>query len=278
MLLLKIDRESQAPIYRQIVDSVVRHVDGGTLAPGDRLPPSRVLARSTGVDRSTVTRAYEELWALGYLESRPGSYSTVRRRARRLTEAKSARPLLDWSRAIVPAARAAREASLLLRSDRLEKPDERTVDFSRLTADVALSPKDELRRSFQAVLREHGEHALQYGDPAGYRPLRETIAQRLRTHAVDVSPDEVVITGGAQQALDLLLRALARPGDAVAIESPGYSVALHLFRFHGLDVRSLPLTSTIRPASRHPTRTASGCSHSASATACRSSRTASRRR
>ena len=81
MLLLHVDRESEIPIYRQIIDSIVHLVDGGALSPGDRLPPSRALADSAGVHRSSVTRAYEELWALGYLESRPGSYSTVRRRA-----------------------------------------------------------------------------------------------------------------------------------------------------------------------------------------------------
>jgi DNA-binding transcriptional MocR family regulator len=241
MLLLNIDRKSPKPAYRQIVDTVVRLVDGGTLAPGDRLPPSRVLARSAGIHRSTVTRAYEDLWALGYLESRPGSYSTVRRRARRLTDAKRERRVLDWSATVVPAARGARESSALLLRDRLQQPDPRILDFSRLTADVDLTPTEAVSRCFRAVLHENGGRALQYGEPAGFRPLRETIAQRLRTHAVDVSPDEIVITGGAQQAVDLLLRALARPGDAVAAESPTYSLALHLFRFHGLDIQRAPM-------------------------------------
>ena len=213
MLLLTIDRKSAVPIYRQIIDRVVHLVDGGTLSPGDRLPSSRILARSTGIHRSSVTRAYEELWALGYLESRPGSYSTIRRRARRLTGVENAQPLLDWSAKVVPAARSARESSALLSRDRPAKSDSRVLDFSRLTADVQLTPRDAVRRCFKAVLREDAGQALQYGEPAGYRPLRETIARRLRTHGVDVTPEEIVVTGGAQQALDLLLRALARPGD-----------------------------------------------------------------
>jgi GntR family transcriptional regulator/MocR family aminotransferase len=241
MLLLTIDRKSRTPAYRQIIDAVVRLVDGGSLAAGDRLPPSRVLARSAGIHRSTVTRAYEDLWALGYLESRPGSYSTIRRRARRLTDTQRSRPVLDWLARVVPAARGARESAALLSRDRLQKADSRVLDFSRLTADVRMTPTDAVRRCFKAVLREDGSRALQYGEPAGFRPLRETIAQRLRTHAVDVSPEEIVITGGAQQAVDLLLRALVRRGDAIALESPTYSVAVHLFRFHGLDVRGVPV-------------------------------------
>jgi DNA-binding transcriptional MocR family regulator len=241
MLLLTIDRKNRLPVYQQIIDTVVRLVDGGTLSPGDRLPPSRILARSAGIHRSTVTRAYEELWALGYLESRPGSYSTIRRRVRRLSGARPARPLVDWSKAVVPAARGARESHQFLQRDRIAKADSRILDFSRLTADVKLVPQDAVRRCFRAVLQEDGAHVLEYGDPAGFAPLRQTIAGRLRTHGVDVTPEEVVITGGAQQALDLLLRALTRPGDAIAVESPSYSVALHLFRFHGLDVRGVPL-------------------------------------
>jgi GntR family transcriptional regulator/MocR family aminotransferase len=241
MLLLTIDRKSAVPVYRQIIDRVVHLVDGGTLSPGDRLPSSRILARSTGIHRSSVTRAYEELWALGYLESRPGSYSTIRRRARRLTGVERAQPLLDWSAKVVPAARGARESSALLSRDRPAKSDSRVLDFSRLTADVQLTPRDAVRRCFKAVLREDAGQALQYGEPAGYHPLRETIALRLRTHGVDVTPEEIVVTGGAQQALDLLLRALARPGDRIVVESPTYSVALHLFRFHGLDLQSIPV-------------------------------------
>jgi GntR family transcriptional regulator/MocR family aminotransferase len=241
MLLLTIDRASSVPIYRQIVDRVVHLVDGGTLAPGARLPPSRVLARATGIHRSSVTRAYEELWALGYLEARPGSYSTVRRRARSLTAAARGPSMLDWTTRIVPAVRGARAASAALGRDRLGRSDSRVIDLSRLTADAQLTPGDAVRRCFRAVLREECVQSLQYGDPAGYRPLRETLALRMRTHGVEVSADEVIVTGGAQQALDLLLRALARPGDRIAIESPTYSVAVPLFRFHGLEIQEIPM-------------------------------------
>ena len=76
MLLMTLDRGSAVPVYRQIWERVARLVDDGSLHPGSRLPASRNLADSLGVNRSTVVRAYQELWALGYLESRPGSYST----------------------------------------------------------------------------------------------------------------------------------------------------------------------------------------------------------
>jgi DNA-binding transcriptional MocR family regulator len=151
--------------------------------------------------------------------------------------------VLDWASRFVPAARGARESTAVLNRDRLTGSRARVIDLSRLTTDPQLTPADALRRCLQAALREQSASALQYGEPAGYRPLRETIAVRLRTHGVDVAPDEVIVTGGAQQALDLLLRALTRPGDRIAIESPTYPVALALFRFHGLEVQGIPMGS-----------------------------------
>jgi DNA-binding transcriptional MocR family regulator len=243
MLLLELDRASAVPLYRQIIDSIVQLVDGGTLSPGDRLPPSRVLARSTGVHRSSVTHAYEELWALGYLEARPGSYSTVRRRAQRRRAGQPATPAFDWATRVVPAAREALRAVTAHPRVRAAADDPGLIDLSRITPDAQLMPGDAVRRSLRLALREEGPRVLEYGDPAGHRPLRQSIAGRLRTHGVEVTTDEVVITSGAQQALDLLLRALTRPGDRIAVESPTYLTALPLFRLHGLEIVEVPMRS-----------------------------------
>ena len=79
MLLLNLDPASSNPLYEQVFRGVMRLVDDGTLPQGAHLPATRKLAATLGVNRTTVFRAYQELWARGYLESRPGSYSTVRR-------------------------------------------------------------------------------------------------------------------------------------------------------------------------------------------------------
>jgi len=73
-----IDEASKTPLFRQIMEQVIGLVDSHALKLGTRLPSTRALAERLGVDRSTVYKAYQELWALGYLDSRPGSYSTVR--------------------------------------------------------------------------------------------------------------------------------------------------------------------------------------------------------
>lgn len=238
-LLLSVDRDATTPVWRQIVRGVERLVDEGTLTPGERLPPTRRLATRLGVNRSTVYRAYQELWAGGYVEARPGSYSTVRARPRLVAKGeKSAPSAIDWAAASGPGA-----VDAYVEWQRLPSrvTDRRLVDFASLSMDHDLCPADDFRRSVRQVLLDGGRALLDYGDPAGYPPLRETIAQRMRVHGVEVSAEQVLLTSGAQQALDLIARLFARPGAAAAIESPTYAMALPTLRGHGLRVHGVPM-------------------------------------
>jgi DNA-binding transcriptional MocR family regulator len=241
MLLMTVDAASPVPVYRQIYERVARLVDDGTLTPGSRLPASRHLADTLGVNRSTVVRAYQELWALGYLESRPGSYSTVRQRVKTPSESEPGpERLIDWERAAARPARLVHRALESLAAERA-RPAERAVNFGTLDADRMLCPVDDFRRAVRQVLLADGRALLDYGDPAGYRPLRETIAQRLRVHGVTVSADEVLITNGSQHGIDLVLRLLAGPGTEVVVESPTYALAIPLFRLHGVTLREVAM-------------------------------------
>ncbi len=241
MLLMTLDRTGDTPVFRQIQERVARLVDDGTLAPGARLPASRNLADALGVNRSTVVRAYQELWALGYLESRPGSYSTVRARVKAPAGGGPHRPgAIDWERAAARPARLVREDLRSLLAERA-RPAERAVNFGTLAADRMLSPVDEFRRAVRQALLAEGRELLDYGDPAGYRPLRETIARRLRVHGVTVSADEVLITNGSQHGIDLVFRLLTSPGTEVVVEAPTYALAIPLFRLHGVAVREVPM-------------------------------------
>jgi DNA-binding transcriptional MocR family regulator len=242
MVLVDIDRRKPGPIYRQICDNIRALVDKGTLSAGYRLPPTRTLARAAGVDRSTVCRAYEELWALGYTESRPGSYTTVRIRTAIASKPdKPSRPALSWAaRSTRPARRVYRDAVRLSAKHALSDGDD-VVRFTSLAADHDLCPADQFRSCAREVLAEMGKDILDYGDPAGYRPLREAIAHRLATHGVSVAADEILMTNGAQQGLELVAKMLTRAGSPVAIESPTYGLALPLFRFYGLDLKQIPM-------------------------------------
>jgi DNA-binding transcriptional MocR family regulator len=244
MLLLTIDRASGLPAYRQIGERIVSLVDEGALRPGDRLPPTRVLGATLGVHRSTVVRAYDELRALGYLESRTGSYSTIRRRERPPTTLHADRTAeerspINWRTVVRPSIRAlhAHAAMATIKAP----PPRDVIDLDRLSADPTLAPDDDLRRCLKSVLVRTGGAALDYANAAGWRPLREVIAARMCSHGVAVSPDEVLITAGAQHALDLLLRYLTSAGDRMVVEAPTYGMAHSLLRLHDIEPAEVPL-------------------------------------
>jgi DNA-binding transcriptional regulator YhcF (GntR family) len=96
-VIIKINKQSKRPIFSQIMDQIIELVDSEALKPGARLPSTRSLANKLAVNRSTVYNAYQELWSLGYLESTPGSYSTVRKRARVVSKNnKPDKGLIEW--------------------------------------------------------------------------------------------------------------------------------------------------------------------------------------
>ncbi len=238
MLLLELDRTDASPLWQQIVDWVRRLVDEGTLVEGDRLPASRLLAERSGVHRSTVVRAYQELWALGYLEARPGSYSTIRGTLKKARRPDGGSSVLDWSAAATTNARAA-----VGDVSRMTRPEIGAdgIDAAALSPDPRLAPIAELRRVLGEVLREEGASLVDYGSPAGLTELREVVAQRMRTHGVTVDPAEVMITGGAQHALDLVAKLLVAPSARVLLEAPTYSLAFPLLRLHGAELIPIPM-------------------------------------
>lgn len=238
-LIFAVDPRDPLPLWTQIVNRVASLVEDGTLTDGDRLPSSRELAGRLGVNRSTVCRAYEELWAGGYLESRRGSYSTIRTRTRGLAPAATGRAAVNWGRASSPGALKAMRPFF----DRADegRPVSSTLDLARLSADPDLCPAADLRRAVRHALKGTPGALLDYGDPAGFGPLRETLARRMRVHGIAVDADEVLLTQGAQQALDLVLHLLVPPGGEVAIEVPTYAGMLPLLALHGATPVGVPM-------------------------------------
>lgn len=240
MLTLNVDAASPIPVFRQIVERVVELIETGSLKTGDRLPPTRTLARLADVHRSTVLRAYGELTALGYLESRPGSYTTVRRRARPVAALRATSDsAVDWELTVTAGVRGLGAGAGWSPPPRVVGSG--VIDLAMLSADPQLVPVDELRRCAKTTLLGQGRELLDYGDPAGYARLRETLARRMRVHGIDVASDEVLVTNGAQQALDLILRLLTVAGDRVIVESPTYAAALALFRLQCLEIDTVPM-------------------------------------
>ncbi len=225
----------RVPLYRTIADTVIRDIRRGRHLEGARLPASRELAKTLEVNRATVHQALQLLKREGWIETNKGGGTKV---AMRSASAPVVGAEPAWDRI---------SSSLLSRIVQdpyaldATKPPEGALDLSRLSPDE----RDFPAARFADLLSEAARNGslLSYGSPFGYRPLRETLAERLRRRGIPADPEALLIVNGAQQGLDLVTRALVDPGDAVAVEEPSYAGALSLFRAHRARLLGVPLDS-----------------------------------
>ncbi len=227
-------------IYRQLRDAVL----DGRLRAGERLPPTRELARRLAVSRNTVAVAYDRLTADGFLTGRvgAGTYVSAELPAPKPRNAPSARgpqPTAVWRSLPSPAAAV---------------PDP-VFDFRVGIPDATLFPLDTWRRLLARELRDTAGFA-HYAEPGGHPGLRAAIARHVGvSRSVRAGADDVLVTQGAQQALDLLARVLLEPGDRVAVEEPGYRMARLLFASHGAEVVGVPVDGEGLDVAALPSRT-----------------------
>jgi len=242
MVLVKIDRRAAIPVFLQIANQLRRLMEGGTLKVGSRLPATRNLAQALGVNRTTVCEAYQELWALGYIESRPGSYTRVRERGRIAdARSRSGAGAIRWQEAAPRAGETVYRQMVASTGKIHSETSPGEINLSRLDMDSRLFPLEDFRRCLQHVLVRQGPSLLNYGEAQGYRPLREYIAARSRIHGLSVEADEILITNGSQQAIDLVFRLLAPKGETVAIESPTYANVIPILRYHECRILGVPM-------------------------------------
>jgi 2-aminoadipate transaminase len=120
-----------------------------------------------------------------------------------------------------------------------EEPD--IISFGGGMPAPDVFPADEMREACDRVLRDYGDLALQYGSTEGFTPLREMIVRHTARFGIQVTPDNVLITSGSQQALDLLGKILINPGDRILVESPTYLGALQAWSAYGAEYVTVPM-------------------------------------
>ena len=231
-----LDRASAIPLQRQLYDGWRQGILEGRFRPGDRLPSSRELARTLGVARATVTAAYEQLVAEGYLDSSPGAGTFI---CRELPDQHVSGPASR--RAATPPVRLSAYAGRLAPRPVRTPVPAGIVNLSKAGPDLDHFPFPLWRRLLMRHLRHvAGPLFTQVEQSAGYEPLRRELAGYLaRSRAVRCQPDQLVIVNGSQQALDLSMRLLIDAGDAVALEDPGYPGARHLAAAHGAGIQAV---------------------------------------
>jgi GntR family transcriptional regulator / MocR family aminotransferase len=228
---IEIDRSHGAPFAQQIARALVGEIQRGRLRPGDRLPGSRTLARALRVHRQTVVSAIDELVAEEWLISRPASGVFV---------SNSPSPRVRPGQAGRMSCGVSRFALAVPAPPDPELPrvvPHGTILMSGTRPDVRLLPADLIAGAYRRALRKFGSTLLSYNDPAGLLRLRAALATMLAaTRGVVVDPGAILVTRGSQMALSLVARALVRPGDAIAVEHPGYRPAWEAFRLAGAEV------------------------------------------
>lgn len=239
---IPLNREDGVPLYKQIEAYLRQAIGTGSLAPGARLPATRQLARGLGVNRMTVETAYAELRADGLIVSRMGSGSYVQMQARLLPmpqDEDTPRAWPEWQTNLPKRTLSFSTAGMRQALALGMHPD--PVDLSSGAGDPKLFPNTAFRKAIQDALRAGGSAALDYGDQSGYLPLRRVFADMLISQGLYARPDSILVTSGAQQAIQLVARLLTAPGDAVVVEQPTYSSVLQLFRMLGLSIIGIPV-------------------------------------
>jgi 2-aminoadipate transaminase len=236
MIPLHLQPESHIPLYVQLRDQLRSLVHSGELRSGDRIPASRELASQLGVHRTTVANAYAELESEGLIEGHVGRGTFI-----------CGTPVRQFT----PPPRSNGNGNGALRWESLFADERAEEALSRLMPEVAPDeiafvtcrpseesfPLEEFRLCCNAVMRSEGRRILQLGSTDGYEPLKRVLIEMLRGEGLSVRSEQILITAGCQQAIDLVCKAFLRPGDSVALENPAYPGAIAIFS--GARVRAL---------------------------------------
>ncbi len=235
--LSALERGTPVSLTQQLVDLIGAAIDRGDLAAGERLEPTRAFAERAGVNHLTAVRAYRRLAELGYVTAAVGRGTFVRRMppGRPFAAASS-----DWQAGVLPPRRPSYANEVLAQSFRM--PGEADmISLATGWPDPALYPVAELARIAAELFAEAGGDALSYLDPEGLPALREQIAARGRASGFATDAEEIVVTSGARQALDLVCRVLLRPDDVVAVEAPTFTGTLSSLQATGARLIGVPV-------------------------------------
>ncbi|MBK8023605.1 MAG: PLP-dependent aminotransferase family protein [Chloroflexi bacterium] len=231
-----LDRDSEEPIYRQLIRFIRAQVDSGAMPAGTRLPASRDLAQQLDISRISVVNAYAELRAEGYLSAHAGRGTFVAGERAPVPENgnHAGRPTHHVTDLPVTPDRSIREMMRLAR-----KPG--VINFSTGAPPVEFFPVQHLRDAINTILDRDSGRALNYEVAEGYGPLRASVRDYVSALGIRCSADQVLITGGTQQAIDLVVQAVCCEGDLMVAESPTYLGLIDIARTRRLNLQGIPM-------------------------------------
>ena len=225
-IAIELAGDGRQPVFLDIAASIIREIERGRLKPGEALPGTRALATSLKLHRNTVDAAYHELAMQGWLVSEPSRGTFVARDLPDLRAANSVRP-----------------KSMPAKAVRTEASPPTLLHVSDGAPDSRIMPRSELARAFRRALSAPAFlSSTGYGDPRGAISLRAALADYLESErGLIASPSDLLVTRGSQMGLFLAASAVLEPGEAIAVEEPGYPLAWAAFRAAGANVIGVPL-------------------------------------
>jgi GntR family transcriptional regulator / MocR family aminotransferase len=244
------------PLFRQIYEAIRAAILIGELSAKTRLPSSRDLAKQLGVSRITVVNAYEQLFAEGYLEGKTGSGTFVAKELpETMLQTKNERRKVLSENSKIEDLRLSSFGKKLDSSKEIrERSQASFVPFQNGLTAVDEFPFEIWSRIANRITRNPSKKLLGYGDSQGFEPLRNAIAQHLKSaRGVICTAEQVIITSGAQQALDLTARIFLENGCAVVTEDPCYLEARNAFSATGAKIIPVAVDEEGLNAARIPT-------------------------
>ncbi len=238
--LSDIRRDGPASVTSQIVDVFAAAIAAGELEPDAKLPPTRELAELAHVNHLTAARAYRRLAELGLVTARVGQGTFVRVGAQSGAGGPPGREATDWQLYALPEQLETYGDRILAEMFRQAGRDDVIPLMVGYPADELL-PAERLAQATAETLAEHGARVHQYSDIEGAPELRAELARLHRAEGIGDAPDQIVVTSGAQQALTHATRAILRPGDAAACESPTFPGLIEAIRGAGASVLPVPV-------------------------------------
>jgi GntR family transcriptional regulator/MocR family aminotransferase len=217
---LSVDKYAEEPLYRQLIRMIRERIISGIWQPGARLPASRDLADELGISRISVVNAYAELREMGLISGQAGKGTFV--------AGGSGVSDLGMPVTINPLAHV------------LQRHPPNVISFSVGAPAEEFMPLSSIKHAYNAVLERDGAAAVSYEETEGYFPLREAVADYVYTAGIVCRPDQVLITGGCQQALDIAMQALMNEGDVLITTNPTYLGILDLARVRRVQVIGIP--------------------------------------
>lgn len=249
---IEIRRDSQTPVFRQLIDQIIQLIQNGILTPGAQIPGSRQWSARLNIHRKTVVSALDELVSQGWLETVPGRGTFIASELSSGFQAFSAPRIVDSVN---------REIDIPTVIDRDFSPVVQKYHLDDGLPDPRLAPVDDLLRAYRnALLKGWRYPKYTYGDTRGQQRLREALSDYLaRTRGMQVDSGQILITRGVTQALYLVIKGFIRKGDRVAIGELSWESARINFQFHeaelvpikidqeGLDVDHLESLCQVHP-------------------------------